>query len=113
MSQYREAKQKLEIRFERLTLPGIAAHIGEIPCLAPACADDLVLLSNQKDALQTLVNIAVDHSCLEHYLLQPVKSVLLEILLNQKTKDPEDTVVTMKGQSMPVVTNTDHACGHP
>ena len=94
--------------FERLTLPGIGAHIGEIPCLAPACADDLVLLSDQKDALQTLVNIAVDHSCLEHYLLQPVKSVLLEILLNQKTKDSGDTVITMKGQNMPVVTQTMH-----
>ena len=69
-------------------------------------------MGHQKDALQTLVNIAVDHSCLEHYLLQPVKSVLLEILLNLKTKDPEDTVIIMKEQSMPVV-NTDHACGHP
>ena len=42
------------------------------------------------------------------YLLQPVKSVLLEILLNQKTKDSGDTVITMKGQSMPVVTQTMH-----
>ena len=94
--------------FECLQLPGIGAHIGEIPCLAPACADDLVLLSDRKDALQSLVNIAVDHRCLEHYLLQPVKSVLLEILLGLKSQDPEDAPITLKEQSMPVVQQTMH-----
>ena len=84
------------------------AHIGKISCVAPACADDMVVLTERKDALQSLVNIAVDHSCLEHYLLQPVKSVLLEILLGHKSQDPEDTPIKMKGQNMPVVQQTMH-----
>lgn len=94
--------------FERLQMPGIGAHIGEISCVAPACADDMVLVSDKKDSLQSLVNIAVDHSCMEHYLLQPVKSVLLEILLGLKNKDPEDTLITMKEQNMPLVQQTMH-----
>ena len=62
---------------DRLKLPGIGVHIGEIPCVAPVCADDMVLASDRRDALQSLsiVNVAVDHSCLENYLLQPLKSV--------------------------------------
>ena len=89
-------------------MPGIGAHIGEIPCVAPACADDLLLLSDRKDALQSLVNIVVDHSCLEHYLLQPGKSVLLEILLGLKAQDLEDATITMKEQNMPVVQQIMH-----
>ena len=37
--------------FVRLKLPGIGAHIGETPCAAPACADDMVLASDPRDAL--------------------------------------------------------------
>ena len=94
--------------FERLQMPGVGAHIREISCVAPACADDLLLLSDRKDALQSLVNIAVDHSCLEHYLLQPVKSVLLEILLGLKAQDLADASITMKEQNMPMVQQTMH-----
>ena len=93
---------------DRLKLPGTGAHIGKIPYVAPACADDMVLASDRRDALQSVVNVAVDHSCLEHYLLQPLKSVLLEILLNLKSQDPEDVPITMKGQNMPVVQETMH-----
>ena len=99
--------------FERLQMPGVGAHIGEISCVAPACADDLVLLSDRKDALQSLVNIAVDHSCLEHYLLQPVKSVLLEILLGLKAQDLEDAPITNHYEGAEYASSTtDHACGH-
>ena len=84
-------------------MPGIVAHIGEISCVAPACADDLVELTERKDALQSLMNIVVDHSYLEHYLLQSV-SVLSEIILGLiKSQDPEDAPITMKEQNMPVV----------
>ena len=62
-------------------MPGIGAYIGEISYVAPACAEDLVVPTGRKDALKSLVNIAVDHSCLEHYLPQPLKGVFLEILL--------------------------------
>ena len=51
-------------------MPGIGAYIGEISYVVLACADDLVVLTGRKDVLKSLVNIAVDHCYLEHYLLQ-------------------------------------------
>ena len=33
--------------FERLQMPGTVAHIGEISCVATACADDLVELTER------------------------------------------------------------------
>ena len=40
----------------------------------------VLLLADEEEVLQFLLNIAVDNSILENYLLQPVKSVLLYIL---------------------------------
>ena len=33
--------------------------------MAPICADDMAILADGRDTMQSLVNIAVDHSCME------------------------------------------------
>ena len=63
--------------FERLQIPSVGCHIGEIYCVAHECADDVAILTENKRILQLLVDIAVDFSSLERFLLQSVKSVLL------------------------------------
>lgn len=61
---------------DRLESTMLGVKIGGINCVAPTCADDTTLLSRNRSALQTLINISVDYSNMEHYLLQPVKSVV-------------------------------------
>ena len=43
--------------------------------MAPGCADDAAVLAENKRILQLLVDIAVDYSVMERFLLQPIKSV--------------------------------------
>ena len=71
---------------DRLKIRGIGSHIGDISCIAPTCTDDIVIASDRRDTLQTLLNIAVNYSFQEHYLLQPVKSVLLELFPTHRGK---------------------------
>ena len=71
-------------------------------------SDDMVIASDRRDTLQTLYNIAVDYSSQEHYLLQPQKSVLLEIMPNLWRQDPDEADITIKGQPMPIVQETTH-----
>ena len=59
-----------------LQISGMGCHIGEIYCGAPGCTDDVALQANNKIVLQFLVNIAVNYSVMERFLLQPIKSVL-------------------------------------
>lgn len=65
---------------DRLDVTMMGMQIGGINCVAPTCADDVAIVSSNRSALQTLVNIASDYSSMERYLLQPTKSVILSIL---------------------------------
>ena len=70
----------------------------------------MLLLADEEEVLQFLLNIAVDNSILEKYLLQPVKSVLLYILnvaMRRSTTEVKPHVIT-KGEPMPVVNETMH-----
>ena len=93
---------------DRLQISGMECHIGEISCVAPGCADDVAILAENKMILQFLIDIAVDCSCKEWYLLQPIKSVLLQILQHARQSASDDTPVTMKEHSMPIVDITMH-----
>ena len=95
---------------DRLVKTGRGCHIGEICCVAPTCADDMLLLSDTQEALQFLMNIAVDNSIMEKYLLQPVKSVLLCILnaLARRSAAVSEPCITLKEEPMPVVNETMH-----
>ena len=95
---------------DRLVKIGRGCHIGVICCVAPTCADDMLVLSDTQDDLQLLLNIAVDNSIMEKYVLQPVKSVLLCIAnaLARRLAAVIDPCVTLKGEPMPVVKETMH-----
>ena len=54
---------------DRLDKPGLGCHVGEISCVAPACADDITVGAEDKQSLQYLVNIGVDFSCMERFFL--------------------------------------------
>ena len=66
------------------------------------------LLAENKRILQLLVDIAVDFSGMERFLLQSIKHVLLQILKHLRRTHIGDTVMTMKGQPMPVVQEAMH-----
>ena len=48
--------------------------------MAPTCADDMAILSDIRDVLQFLKDVAVDYIYMAHYLLQRTKSVIFEIV---------------------------------
>ena len=65
-------------------------------------------LGRNKKILQLLVDIAVDYSVMERFLLQPIKSVLLQIFNHLKRCPIDDTVVKMKDTPMPIVEEDMH-----
>ena len=58
--------------------------------------------------LQLLVDITVDFSSLERSLLQPIESVILQLLLYARRSPPDATIATMKEQAMPIVVEAMH-----
>ena len=50
--------------------------------------------------LQFLVDVAVDFSCMERFLLQPIKSVVLQIFQHIRNYILGDIVVTIKEQPL-------------
>ena len=63
-----------------LQLQKNATRIGHVICVAPACADDNVVAVDCPEVLQSLLDIGVDYSKMERYILQSVKSVVIELL---------------------------------
>ena len=98
----------METLLDRIQETGKRCYIGEICCAAPTCADDMLVLTEY--AMQFLLNIAVDNSIMEKYLLQPVKSVLLYILniTTRRVNANSQPSLYLKGEPMPVVDETMH-----
>ena len=71
---------------DRLVASLLGTWIGDICCVAPACADDLALSSDSPSTIQRLVNIGVDFSIMEKFLLRPNKSVVLSHLCATDSK---------------------------
>ena len=94
--------------FDRLQLTSVGCHIGKISCLVPGYADNAAVLAENNKNLQLLVDIAVDYSGMERFLLQPIKSVLLQILNHLKRCPTDDTEVKMKDQPMPIAEEAMH-----
>ena len=94
---------------DRLDSAMLGVQIGGISCAAPTCADDTDAARKSRTALQTLVSISVDYSGMEHYCLQPVKSVVLSVPAKRDKDSSDDAYVwTMKGDPMPNVTEIMH-----
>jgi hypothetical protein len=89
---------------------GLGGKIGNINCCVPTCADDVALIANNPLDIQTMVDIAVDFSKGEGYLLQHMKSVVLPVQTAKKTKPLEinEGYWKLDGKDMPVMENTSY-----
>ena len=79
---------KLYIRdlLEKLQNTNLGLTIGSVHLAVAACADDIILISPSKHAIQCLLDEAVLFAKSHRYLLHPNKSVIASI----RTKTPED-----------------------
>ncbi|VDI27647.1 Hypothetical predicted protein [Mytilus galloprovincialis] len=80
---------------------GLGGKIGNINCCAPTCADDVAIIATNPLEIQSLVDIAVDFSRREGYLLQPTKSVILPVRTTTKTIETEEGFWNMDDKPMP------------
>ena len=69
---------------------------------------DAAILAETKIILQLLVDIAVDYSVMERFLLQPIKSELFQKSNHLRRCPSDDTEVKMKDQPMPIVEEALH-----
>ncbi|CAC5389248.1 unnamed protein product [Mytilus coruscus] len=84
-------------------------EIGETLINAVACADDVAIVIENPHELQYLVNIAVQYSEDHHYLLQPLKSVVLQVQpSNQKKKTDDPVRICINKNTMPVTEKSPH-----
>ena len=60
-----------------LTMARNATRICPVICAAPTCADDCAVDADTPELLQTLLDIGVDNSKMERYIVQPDISVVL------------------------------------
>jgi hypothetical protein len=79
-------------------------QIGNINCCAPTCADNVALISNNPLELQTMIDIVVDFSKREGYLLQPTKSVVLQVKSKCKSMEINEGFWKLNDCNMPIVT---------
>lgn len=91
-----------------LSNSGLGGKIGNINCCAPTCADDVALISNNPLELQTMIDIVVDFSKREGYLLQPTKSVVLPVKSKCKSMEINDGFWKLNNCNMPIVTQASH-----
>ena len=91
---------------DRIQHTGIGARIGDILIQAPACADDVTVLSDEPNELQFLVNICKDTSNLEGFALHDTKSVILR--KDSVKHYPENESWKLGNKEMPVVDSTTH-----
>ena len=77
------------------------ATIGEIGCVAPACADDVAVASSKTDPLHT----SADYGSMERFDFQLVKSLVVK---TDPDTDGDNYVWTLNGEPMPVVTESMH-----
>ena len=86
---------------DRLSMARNATRIGPVICMAPTCADDRAVGA---EVLQSLLDIGIDNSKMERYILQPVKSLSLEILNKLRRCSREsNTTWDLDGVQMPKV----------
>ena len=99
---------------DRLTIAKTATRIGHVICVAPSCADDSVVAADCLEVLQSLLDIGVDYSKMERYILQPVKSVVIDKFNKlRRSREKSSSSWDLDGDNMPTVDKTMHVgiCG--
>ena len=75
---------------------------------APACADDIIVLSNNASDLQFCVNVCSDSSEIDGYILHILKSVVLR--MSSVSHYPDDERWTLGDKEMPNVDSITYTC---
>ncbi|VDI69999.1 Hypothetical predicted protein [Mytilus galloprovincialis] len=91
-----------------LSTSGLGGRVGNINCCAPTCADDLALVSNNPLDLKIMMNIPLDFSKREGYVLQPTKSVVIPVKTCRKFYEIKDGFWKLNGKNMPIISNASH-----
>ena len=91
---------------ERIDDSGDGATIGNVGVQAPTCADDLTVMSNTANGLQSLIYICDDTSQMDGYENQEVKSVIMK--MDSVKEYPENETWTLNSKNMSVVECTTH-----
>jgi hypothetical protein len=89
---------------DRLIESHYGVRIGDIPCNAPTCADDVALLAHSRTDLQAMLDMCYSYSRMERFYLQPTKSMIL--ILNDK--DAQEPQFHLGPDPIPVVTEALH-----
>ena len=92
----------------RVDKSGYGASIGTVFCGAPACADDMLFATDDPDELQQMLDMALDYSSMENYLLQPVKSVIVVAEPSKRAVYNVNREWNLGGVPKPQVTSTTH-----
>ena len=85
----------------------IGRIIGSTLLNAAACADDIVLFSNNPSELPILISIAWQYSRQHRYLLQPLKSVVTPRLISSRSESLS-YIWKMGEETMPIVDKSTH-----
>src|SRR5260221_8582224 len=67
-----------------LEKPAAGFHIGNINVAVPTCADDMLLMATSITELQLLLNLVTLYANEEHYVLHPVKSLVMPFNVTSK-----------------------------
>ncbi|VDI43317.1 Hypothetical predicted protein, partial [Mytilus galloprovincialis] len=84
------------------------SEIGETLINAVACADDVAIVSENPHELQYLVNIAAQYSEDHHYLLQPQKSVVIQVQPSNRKKSEDPVRIYINNNAMPISDKSPH-----
>ena len=77
--------------------------------MTPACAYDIVEVADCPKVLHSLMDIGVDYSKMERYILQPVKSVVIDLLNKlRRSREKSSNSWDLEGDNMPTVDKTMH-----
>ncbi|XP_033724537.1 uncharacterized protein LOC117314580 [Pecten maximus] len=93
---------------ERLNNSGLGTKVGHLRIPAPTCADEVALIAESKEELAILINMAVDYSNREHYVLQPTKSVVMQVASSDTKELVPHHNFEINGTAMPIVKQTSH-----
>jgi hypothetical protein len=87
---------------------GLGTKIGPYTLAAPTCADDMLVVTNDEDELQLLLDIVLEYSRDERYIIHPTKSMIL-IYDKDKPSDTEPAYSWTLGDStVPVSSSCRH-----
>ena len=82
----------------------IGMHIGTIYAGSPTCADDMLLISENKENLQAMLDLCFSYSKDHKYVLHPEKSSVTPLI----TKNPPEAPWKLGEDPMPTTTTFTH-----